>query len=198
MVDEAKEKMVQPELVEGGKLTETGAIAESAPGANPFKDVTLHIYVDENGRINVYMEGPSEALRRLWIEFDAVDDDHAVQQETSYLGDQVEGPNWVPPTPKGSTRKVSDSPPPVTPPESPLGVVIPTDITTLEQWVRVSIWLYSGLIDGKYDFAHYQLLREKAVQNLDDAALVGALFLGLISLDPDAPDALAWLAFGPR
>lgn len=190
--------MVEPEYVEGGKLAENGALMESAPDVNPFKDVTLHFYVDKNGRLNVYMEGPPEALRMLWVEFDAVDDDHAVQQETSYLGDQVEGPEWVPPTPKGSTRNVSDTPPPETPPGSPLGVVIPSDITTLEEWVRVSIWLYSGLIGGAFDFAHYQLLRAEAIRNLDDAALLGAFFSGLISLDPDSPDALAWLAFGPE
>ena len=190
--------MVSPEYVEVGELAENGAFLESSPDVNPFEGVTLHAFFDENGRLVIYMEGPAEKLRELWIEFDAVDDKSSVVQETSYLGDMAQGPPWVASAPKGSVAKVADNPPPETEAGSSLGVVIPTDITTLEEWVRVSIWLYSGLIEQKYDFAHYQLLRAEAIENLDDATLLVAFFSGLLSLDADAPDALAWFVFGPQ
>ena len=193
-IDEAKGKMVEPEHVEGGTLSERGQFLASAAGVNdPLADVMVWFYVDENGRVNAYLEGPSEKLRSLWIEFDAVDGNGQVVSETSYVGSHGEGPNWVATTAKGTARHVADTPPPETPDGETLGVVIPTDINVSEEWTEISIWLYCELENGEFEFSHYRLTKEQALANAADGASVAALFSGLLGLDPNAPDPLVWV-----
>ena len=193
-IDEAKGKMVEPEHVEGGTLSERGQFLASAAGVNdPLADVMVWFYVDENGRVNAYLEGPSEKLRSLWIEFDAVDGNGQVVSETSYVGSHGEGPNWVATTAKGTARHVADTPPPETPDGETLGVVIPTDINVSEERTEISIWLYCELENGEFEFSHYRLTKEQALANAADGASVAALFSGLLGLDPGAPDPLVWV-----
>jgi hypothetical protein len=196
-IDEAKGKMVEPEHVEGGTLSEQGRFLDVAAGVNdPLAGVKVLFYVDENGRVNAYVEGPAEKLRSLWIEFDAVDHNGQVVSETSYVGSHGQGPSWVPTTPKGTARHVADTPPPDTPDGDPLGVIIPTDINISEEWAEISIWLYCELENGEFEFSHYRLTKEQAVENAPDGASVAALFSELLGLDPDAPDPLVWAPLG--
>lgn len=206
-VDEIKEKTVDPDYVEGGILGPNGAFLEFSETINPFPGVALHAFVDEDGRVHIYMEGLPDELIHLWVEFDAVEGARTVTQETSLVGiaeDQMDdpkpdaagdGPEWVEPTPKGSTAKVEDNPPPEAAEDSPIGLLIPTDITTLEEWARISIWIYSGFHNGVYDFAHYQILREQIVENSSDGVIVAALFTGLLNPNQNELDPLIWINF---
>jgi hypothetical protein len=196
-IDEAKAKMLEPEHVEGGTLSKQGQFLDVAAGVNdPLAGVEVRFYVDENGRVNAYVEGPAEKLRSLWIEFDAVDGNGRVVSETSYVGSDGVGPSWVATTAKGTARHVADTPPPETPDGETLGVVIPTDINISEDWDVISIWLYCELENGVFEFSHYELTKEQAVANAPDGASVAALFSDLLGLDPDAPDPLVWAPLG--
>lgn len=185
-LEEAKRLMDTPELVEGGTLAENGAFDESSPGTNPFGELEIYSFVNKEGRLIIYIEGPAELVRAFWAEFDAVDGAGAVVKDTSYLGDKVVGPPWAGTAENGTEAKVADNPPNDPAPGSRLGALIPTDITTLEEFFRVSIWLYSGLVQGNYDFSHYQLLKQTMLENSEDGLLVAAIFFGLLGFGPNS------------
>lgn len=184
-LEEAKRLMDRPDLVEGGTLAENGAFDESSPGTNPFGDLEIYTFINEEGRLIIYIEGPAELVRAFWAEFDAVDEAGAVVKDTSYLGDNVVGPEWAGTAENGSEAKVADNPPNDPAPGSRLGALIPTDITTLEEFVRVSIWRYSGLEQGNYNFSHYQLLKQTMLENSDVGLLVAAIFFRLLGFLPN-------------
>ena len=139
----AKESMVQPTLADGGKLADNGEFLESDSSTNPFPEVEIHFYTGADGQLMVYVEGEATLLRELAMEFDAVTSGRDLAAETSYVGDQSSPPPWVVLTPKGSVRDAAEEPPP---PEANqagrLGVHIPTDISTLDEFAFLSIWLY--------------------------------------------------------
>ncbi|MCZ6662536.1 MAG: hypothetical protein O6951_06380 [Actinobacteria bacterium] len=184
-LEEAKRLMDTPDFVEGGTLTENGAFDESSPGTNPFGDLEIRAFFNEEGRLVVYIEGPAELVRAIWAEIDAVDGAGAVVKDTSYLGDNVVGPPWAGTAENGTEAKVADNPPNDPASGSRLGALIPTDITTLEEFFHVSIWLYSGLVDGMYSFSHYQLLKQTMLENSENGVLVAAILFGLLGFGPN-------------
>ena len=186
-----KDLMVEPELVEGGTLTETGAFDAVTPGSTPF-GLSIRSYVDENGFVVFYIEGDPDALRRVWIEFDALSKNSALVGETSYLGDLVEGPDWVATVALGQILSVGDYPMGDAALSDRVAAVLTTEISTLDEFVEISIWLYSGLEAGVFDFAHYSLLFEVLLENADDGVVVAAFFSGILT--PEGPNpALAWV-----
>ena len=189
--------MTQPTLSDGGKLEQNGAFRESTEGFNPFDGLEVWVYVGEDGESLVFwVEGPEEMIREVAIEFDAQAENFQVVRDTSYVGDMAtDPPPWAVEAQNGNTVKASDNPPPQNPGASRLGALIQSDIKveTLDEFVQLSIWIYSGFIDGVYDYAHYLLEYEELIRRSSDGVIVAAFFSGLIGV---APPPLEWIFFG--
>lgn len=193
---EAKALMTEPELSEGGKLEQNGAFAESTDGFSPFEDLEVLVY-DDGEHLNFYVEGPSELVRELVIEFDAQDANGAVVSDTSFVGDlAINPPAWAAEAQNGNTVNASEFPPPtaksgqliaLTAQEGSgerLGVHITSVITTLQEFERVSIWIYKGLENGQYDYAHYVQLYELLLNSASDGVIVAGFLFGLLGAQP--------------
>ena len=189
----AKELMVQPVLADGGKLADNGQFLESDSSTNPFPEVEIHSYTGADGRLIVYVEGEGSVLRELAMEFDAVISGRDLAAETSYVGDQSSPPPWVLLTPNGSVRDVVEEPPPPEANEARwLGVHIPTDIRTLEEFAFLSIWLYRSLEDGAFDYVHYEIQPQALIGNTNFDVLAADMFIGLIPASA-INSSLAWV-----
>lgn len=203
-LEEAKALMTQPELSDGGILEQNGAFAESTEGLNPFEDLEILVY-DDGEHLNFYIEGPADLVRELVIEFDAQDSNGAVIRDTSYVGDlAVNPPAWAIEAQNGNTVRAADNPPPeasaglhISTAQSEsgdrLGALLTSEITTLEEFVRMSIWIYWGLADGRYNYAHYIQLYENLVNDASDGAIVAAFFTGQLGAGPPP---LVWFFSG--
>ena len=193
---EAKALMTQPELSDGGTLEANGAFAESTEGFTPFEDLEVLVY-DDGEHLNFYIEGPGDLVRELVIEFDAQDVNGAVVSDTSFVGDlAINPPTWAAEAQNGNTVLASEFPPPtaksgqlivLTAQEGSgerLGVHITSSITTLQEFERISIWIYKGFEDGRYSYAHYVQLYELLLNSASDGVIVGGFLLGLLGAQP--------------
>lgn len=184
-LDEAKSHMGQPELADSGKLSETGAPDASAADQNPFTDLGIFFFEDQDGNLVFYVEGPPELVRGITVEFDAINETFNVVAEGGYVGDQLAGPgaSWSlePQTTNGQVLQAADNPPPPVTDGDRLGAFIPTPITTLDEFTEVSIWIYSGLDEGRFDYAHYRLLLEMLIEQTDDSIIAAAFFAGILT-----------------
>lgn len=196
-VEAARAAMGQPELSDGGQLAENGAFEQSDPGVNPFEGLTIYFFEDENGNLVFYIEGPAETVRGVTIEFDALGSNGAIVSEGGYVGDQLAGPaaSWSeqPQSENGQIANASDNPPPPVGDSDTLGAFIPTPIKTLDEFAEISIWIYSGLVDGRFDYAHYRLFVEELLEMSDDFVVVAAFFSGLLTSEGISDAVLAWV-----
>lgn len=210
---EGKELMTQPELSDGGVLEANGAFAESTAGLTPFEDLEILVY-DNGEHLSFYVEGPEDLVRELVIEFDALSAGGAPVRDTSYVGDlAVNPPPWAVEAQNGNTVRAADYPPPGATASdggrglrvsyiiqvqdsagSRLGVHIASEISTLEEFAEISIWLYKGAESGKFSYAHYVQLYEELIENAGDGLVVAAFFSGVLGIPP--PPAAWFLAGG--
>jgi len=203
-LEEAKALMTQPELAEGGILEANGAFAESTEGFTPFEDLEVLVY-DDGENLNFYIEGPADLIRGLVIEFDAQDANGRVVKDTSYVGDQaINPPPWAVEAENGNTVKAADNPPRevsagvrISTDQSAsgdrLGALIESEITTLEEFLRLSLWFYWGLEDGRLSYANYIQLYENLIRDSSDGVLADASLLGLMGV---LPGPLYWFYLG--
>lgn len=180
---------------DGGTLNENGSFASTYEGKTPF-DVDVRWFVDETGRLVFYLEGPPILLQDLSIEFDAVDAGFNVVAETSVLG-LGDGPPWVELTVKGSAVSVADNPPLFAKLPDRVGAVIITNITTLLEFVEVSMWLYSGFKVNAYDYAHYLVLYDELTA-LTDTGIDAIPEEVNTPLFQDGQATLSWTEAAPR
>ena len=54
------------------------------------------------------------------------------------------------------------------------------DISTLDEFAFLSIWLYRSLEDGTFDYAHFELEFQALIGNTNLDVLAAAVFFGLI------------------
>jgi len=211
-LEEAKTLMTQPELAEGGSLEQNGAFAETTEGFTPFEDLEVLVY-DDGENLNFYIEGPADLIRELVIEFDALDANGALVRDTSYVGDlAVDPPSWAIEAENGNTVRGADYPPPgatasgealgvlasfTTPIQASagdrLGVLIASEITTLQEFEYISIWIYGGLRENRYSYANYLQLYVQLLDSSSAGVIVAELFRGLLG---PAPPPAAYIFFG--
>jgi hypothetical protein len=196
--------MTQPELSDGGTLEANGAFAESTEGFTPFEDLEVLVY-DDGEHVNFYIEGPGDLVREIAIEFDAQDSNGQVIRDTSYVGDLViDPPPWAVEAQNGNTVNGADYPPPearlgmrISTAQSStagrLGVHIPSDITTLAEFERISIWIYGGFKDGAYSYTHYLQLYVELLSSSSAGVRVAEAFRGFLG---PAPPPVAYIFFG--
>lgn len=212
-LNEMKELMNEPELSDGGVLEANGAYAESTESFTPFEELEVLVY-DNGEHLGFYVEGPEDLVREIVIEFDALAADGTLVRDTSYVGDlAVDPPSWAVEAQNGNTVRAADYPPPgatasngalgvrvsyITPVQdsagSRLGVHIASEISTLQEFAEISIWLYSGAEAGKFSYAHYVQLYLELLENAGAGLIVGAFFSALIGIPP--PPAAWFLAGG--
>lgn len=141
---------------------------------------------DNGEHLNFYMEGPDELVRELVIEFDAQDSNGVVVSDTSFVADlAINPPAWATEAQNGNTVNASEFPPPtaksgqlvgLTAQEGSgecLGVHITSSITTLQEFERISIWIYKGFEDGRYSYVQYLQLYELLLNSASDGVIVG-------------------------
>lgn len=180
-LQEAKDMMVMPKLLSGGLLEENGAFAEDTEGHNPIDGIDIFVFNYDN-MIYLYLEGPANLMGEISLEADALDGNFGVVNDGGYVGQNGQDtPPWSQEGQVGKVQKAADSPPPDAGPNDRIGVVVPTEISTLDEFVRISFWLYRGLRDNKYDFAHFETLFEDVLENADAGVVVAAFFSGFLS-----------------
>ena len=142
---------------DGGKLGEDGGFVESTPNFSPF-DIEMFAGIGPNDHVVFYIEGPTEIVTEMAIEFDAVGPDgFTVVAETGYLGNGGPYPPWALTAPAGSLIRLDESPIPSDPlPERVFGIV--TTAITYAEHLRISSWLYAGFDKNVYCYGHYEFL----------------------------------------
>lgn len=193
-IESAKDLADQLTVADGGKLAENGQFVESEQGFNPFEGLEMYTWIDEDGFVVVYIEGPADLIRRIAIEFDALEGPRQLVNEATYRGFLGIGyPAWMDNLPDG--RRINDSadlgPQEPSPEDTArLGAAMRT-VTTVEEFADWSTWLYSGLEEGFFTYAHFLELYDKLLANTDGETIEELMRGGLI--DPWGPaDTLAF------